>query len=146
MAHQNRSITPEAMVAEIEDRIEYLRGVQEMIMYAFYGRDQRHVEEAPVKQAKVRKRATVSRPHNAIANTVLVEDILREASTTLNTHEIHAAMQARGWKTTSKRPINVIYQTVNQLVKNVTIAKQADGKWGLTGRSYAPEAPLVAAA
>lgn len=133
-------ISPEQMVAKLQDQINLLMTLQEAIMYAFYGTarqtaDPQPEAAAPPRQARKvhsrgRKRGQTG-SSNLMSNRVIITDVLNSAGEPLTLQRVMMEMQARGWKTTSKNPISVVSVTLGSM-RRAGDVMSADGKWSLT--------------
>lgn len=141
--NQRRSdegVSPEAMVSELQDRIEYLQTLQQAILYAYYG-EQLGEAEQQAQPAKRRRRARTTGNTSTFSNSELIGDILREANEPLTTAQVMIGLQSRGWKSRSKTPHQVVYVTLTKM----TGVGKADGKWFWQPAVELPEQTSVAA-
>lgn len=126
-------VSPEQMVDELQQRIDFLQTLQEGIMFAYYGReidlDVEVAPEQPVpRKTAARKRRKVAR--NTVKTNILVTDVLNSAAEPLTLQQVLTEMQTRGWKSTSAKPIGVLSVALAKM-RRLGDVTSADGKWML---------------
>lgn len=147
------SITPEQMVNEIQQRIDYLQTVQEAILYGFYGVSNLdmdvEVDEEVVTKPRRSKAKVVAKPKrrknasNPAKNHVLITDVLYRRQQPMTLQEVFVELQSLGWKTTSKSPIALVSVTLNHMKRKGDV-QVADGKWSLTSAPVSATVPSAA--
>ena len=134
-------ISPEAMVDELQQRIDYLQTIQEAILFAYYNsttvlNEVEFVAEQPTKQKKAvkAKKSMLARRKYSLNHTrgdVYIAQAL-DANGPLTVAELAVAMTSQGWKSRALNPRAAVSTRLSNMRRAGDVTRTADGKWTLT--------------
>jgi len=138
--HSNNYIhtSPEAMIAELQERIDLLQSMQEAIRFVYSGVESQPLAEATPQPKKKRRRANAKVKASGSArvkNSTLVIDVLQGVpNVPCSLDDIITGLTARGWTTSSSstHPREVVRQTLLNMERQNKVQRSPDGHWMLT--------------